>query len=108
MPGSGVRGSLVLRTELDEMYHDAAQAPGSARIALSAELFDPERGAIVARRSFRRSAPAPTYDTQGAVKAFGEALGALLDEVAAWVDDAATKHETGGITDRCFRTSGAC
>ena len=34
--GSGVRGSLMLRTHLVELYHDAVAAPGTARATLSA------------------------------------------------------------------------
>jgi ABC-type uncharacterized transport system auxiliary subunit len=41
---------------------------------------------VLARRSFSRSAPAASYDAPGAVQGFRQALGALLDEVVAWVD----------------------
>ena len=85
---SAVRGDLVLSIYLAELYHDAASAPGSAHISLTAELTDPARRMLVARRSFNASAPAASYDAPGAVKAFNQALGALLDEVTAWVDSA--------------------
>ena len=88
---STVRGELVLSIYLAELYHDAAAAPGSARISLTAELTDPVRRALVARRSFSASAPAASYDAPGAVRAFNQALGALLDEVSAWVDGAAPR-----------------
>jgi cholesterol transport system auxiliary component len=81
------KNSLVLRTHLEEIYHDAAQPPGAARIVLSAELVDPSRNAVLAQRTFRHAAPAPTYDAQGAVQGFTQALGALLDEVVAWVNE---------------------
>jgi len=88
---STVRGELVLSLYLAELYHDAAANPGSARIALTAELTDPARRVLVARRSFSASAPAASYDAPGAVRAFNQALGALLDEVSAWVDAAAPR-----------------
>jgi cholesterol transport system auxiliary component len=87
--GAGSDG-LVLRTRLEELYHDAANAPGSARIVLAAELLDPARGEI-ARRTFSQSAPAPSYDAPGAVQAFRQGLGALLDEVIAWLDEHAPR-----------------
>jgi cholesterol transport system auxiliary component len=87
--GSGVSGSLLLSTHLEEIYHDAAAAPGSATIRVSAELTDAINARLIARRTFTRSALAPTYDAPGAVRAFGSALGVLLDEIAAWVDEAA-------------------
>jgi len=85
---SGVRGELLLSTHLIELYHDAGSAPGVARVSLSAELTDPARRALVARKSFSASAAAASYDAPGAVKAFHEALGALLDELDAWIDGA--------------------
>jgi cholesterol transport system auxiliary component len=83
---AGVHGNYVLNTHLTEFYHDAAAAPGSARVALTAELVDPVRRVLLARRTFDRSAPAATYDAPGAVPAFNQAVAALLDDVSAWVD----------------------
>ena len=89
--GSGVGGGLVLTTYVEEMYHDAAAAPGSARITLRAELANPGQDGLIGQRSFSRSAQAASYDAQGAVKGFAEALGALLEEVVAWVDETAPR-----------------
>jgi len=83
---AGVHGNYVLNTHLMEFYHDAAAAPGSARVALTVELVDPVRRVLLARRSFDRSAPALTYDAPGAVPAFNQAVTAILDDVSAWVD----------------------
>jgi cholesterol transport system auxiliary component len=85
---SAVRGELVLSTHLAELYHDAASAPGSARVSLTAELTDPARRVLVARRSFSASASAASYDAAGAVQAFNQALATLLDELTAWIDGA--------------------
>lgn len=88
---SGMQGGLLLNTHLSEFYHDAASEPGSARVVLTAELIDPVRRALVARRTFTESAPAATYDAPGAVKAFNAALGAVLDDVSAWLDQTAPR-----------------
>jgi cholesterol transport system auxiliary component len=77
---------LVLTTHLEEIYHDAAERPGTARISLTAELSDPASRRLLARRSFRRAAPAASYDAPGAVQGLRQALGELLDDVAAWVE----------------------
>lgn len=82
----GPQRGPVLSTHLEEIHHDAAQPPGTARIAISAQLVDPAGGAVLARRSFSRSAPAASYDAPGAVQGLRQALGALLDDVVAWVD----------------------
>lgn len=84
------RNGAVLRTHLEEIYHDAAKPPGTARIGLSAELMN-GRGEVIARQSFNQSAPAPSYDAGGAVQAFRQALARLLDEVVAWVDEHAPR-----------------
>lgn len=87
---SGVRGQLLLRTHLAEIYHDAVSLPGSARVTLTAELSDPAGRIPVARRTFSASRPVPSYDAAGAVQGFGQSLGAVLDEVAAWTAKAGT------------------
>ena len=88
---SAVRGELVLNVFLTELNHDAAVDPGSGRVALTAELTDPAGRKLVARRSFATSASAPSYDAPGAVQALNQALGALLDELVAWVDESAPR-----------------
>jgi cholesterol transport system auxiliary component len=82
---SQVRGALLLSTHIEEIYHDATERPGNARITLTAELADPGRQALVARHTFSRWAPAASYDAAGAVQGFNEAVGPILDDVVAWV-----------------------
>lgn len=86
---SGVRGGLLLRTHLVELYHDAASPPGLARVMLTAELSDSAGRTLLAQRSFSGSVPVATYDAAGAVQGLGQALGPLLDEVASWAAQAA-------------------
>ena len=88
---SGVQGSLVLNTHLAEFYHDAATAPGSVKVTITAELMDSTQRVLLARRTFERSAPAATYDAPGAVRAFGNAVTAALDDIAQWVDASAPR-----------------
>jgi cholesterol transport system auxiliary component len=83
---SPVRGELLLSTHLADLYHDAASQPGVVRITLTAELTDPLKRVIVARKTFNASAPAASFDAPGAVQGFNQALATLLDEVSAWVD----------------------
>lgn len=88
---SGVKGQLVLSTHLAEFYHDAATAPGSVKVTVTAELTDPVRRVSLARRTFERSAPSPGYDAPGAVQAFNVAVALLLDDIAAWVEVSAPR-----------------
>jgi ABC-type uncharacterized transport system auxiliary subunit len=88
---SGVKGHVVLGTHLAEFYHDAAAAPGSVKVTVTAELRDPVRRESLARRTFEKSAPVATYDAPGAVQAFNVAVTALLDDIAAWVEVSAPR-----------------
>jgi cholesterol transport system auxiliary component len=85
-PGGVPIGGLRLDSRLEEIYHDAAEQPGTARITISAELVDPDSRAVLARRTFTRSAPAASYDAPGAVRGFNQALAALIGDIEAWVD----------------------
>jgi ABC-type uncharacterized transport system auxiliary subunit len=58
---------------------------------LTATLLDPARRAIVARRTFTRSAEAASYDAAGAVQAFNRAVAGVLDEVVGWLDASAPR-----------------
>jgi len=73
-----------IETSVEEIYHDAAEAPGTARITVNAQLVDLATREIVARRTFTAAAPASSYDAAGAVHGFSQALGLLLDDMAAW------------------------
>jgi ABC-type uncharacterized transport system auxiliary subunit len=88
--GGGPAGGLRLNTHLEEIYHDASEQPGTARITITAELVDPVNRAILARRTFTRSAPAAAYDAPGAVRGFNLALAALIGDIEAWVGAEAT------------------
>jgi cholesterol transport system auxiliary component len=87
---AGVRGDLVLHTHLEELYHDAATHPGSARISVSAQLAD-SHGRLVAAERFSSAAPAGAPDAAGAVAAANRATEQVLDRIAAW----AAGHQAG-------------
>jgi ABC-type uncharacterized transport system auxiliary subunit len=89
--GAGVSGEIVLATHLSEFYHDAAIAPGSVLITMTAELTDATRRVLLGRQSFTRMAPVVTYDAPGAVQAFNSAVATLFDDVSAWVDATAPR-----------------
>jgi len=82
---SGASGTLLLRVHLDELYHDAVTPPGAARVALTAQLIDAGSRALIDRRAFTATAPAKSYDADGAVAGIRAALDQVLDEVVGWV-----------------------
>jgi cholesterol transport system auxiliary component len=86
---SGVRGSLLLRAQLVEMYHDVSTEPGEVDVTLDVSLSDPATRVLVARRSFVAAVPVASADAVGAVHAFDLALTRILDDVAAWTSERA-------------------
>jgi len=84
-PGSGLRADLALRTHVEEMYHDAVSRPGTVHVVLVATLEDAAKREVIARQEFRRSAAAASYDARGAVSAFDQAVGEVLNDVVGWV-----------------------
>ena len=80
---AGVRGDVILRTRLEELYHDATSAPGRVTIAVSAELVD-GAGRRVAERRFSRAAPVEKENAAAAVEAANRALTGVLDDIADW------------------------
>ena len=85
--GRGPTGDdeYVLVTHVNEIYHDAVESPGSARVSLEADLVLAKSKQIVASRTFTGAAQASSYDATGAVQGFDYALRALLDDLVAWV-----------------------
>ncbi len=81
--GASQRGP-ILATQVVEIYHDAIQQPGAARIEIAAQLVDPVSRAVIAQRAFIATAPATSYDAAGAVAGISRALGAVLDDIVAW------------------------
>jgi cholesterol transport system auxiliary component len=82
---SGMRGSLLLRTRLVEMFHEAAASPGQVQVVLAAEVVDPDGRTVYAKKTFSATAPAMSFDAAGAVQAFDGVVGTLVDDVVDWV-----------------------
>ncbi|HVO07245.1 MAG TPA: ABC-type transport auxiliary lipoprotein family protein [Burkholderiaceae bacterium] len=81
---SGVNGTILLRVQLDDLYHDATTSPGVARVVLTAQLSDPLRRTLIATRTFAATAPATSYDADGAVAGLRQALDLALDDLVTW------------------------
>ena len=79
-------GRYILTTHLVEIYHDAAQAPGSVRVTITAGLVDRTDRSRMSHRTFTREVPSRSHDAAGAVASLDEATGALVDEIVDWAD----------------------
>lgn len=90
---SGVKGDLILHTRLEELYHDA-RAPGSVKIAVSAELVDAGGRLVGERQRFSRSVAAGSENAAGAVEAANRALTEVLDDIAGWIEGSRPRPAT--------------
>ena len=81
---SGVKGDWLLNLRLDELTHDARQAPGVVRLRLSADLVDWRQRTLLARRAFVQEVPVRTQDAAGAAQAANNAVTRLLDDMQSW------------------------
>jgi cholesterol transport system auxiliary component len=86
---AGVRGDVVLRTRLEELYHDAASTPGRVTIVVSAELVDTSGRRVGEPQRFARSVPTRAENAGAAVEAANRAITEVLNDIAAWCDTAA-------------------
>jgi cholesterol transport system auxiliary component len=101
---AGVRGDLILRTRLDELYHDASSAPGRVTIEVSAELVDAAGRRLGDGRRFTRSVPTRAANAAAAVEAANRAVTEVLDDIAAWCDRAAREERpTASTVSLLFR-----
>lgn len=83
--GDGSRAELYLRLVVDDFFHDAAAEPGTVRVAFSAELVDVATRQRLGREHFSQAVAVGEANAAGAVAAFDAAVGAALDDLAAWL-----------------------
>jgi cholesterol transport system auxiliary component len=88
---SGTRGDLMLSAVVLDLHHDAQKPPGSAYLAVAAELVDLRSRALLARRSFVAQVSVPDENPAAAVAAFDAAVTRLLDELLPWLEGEAAK-----------------
>lgn len=87
---SGIRGDLLLTLRLEDFTHDA-RPPGQVRVQVVVDLVDWSTRRLVERRTFVQTAPTATNDARGAAAAANVATTALLDEMALWLSEVASR-----------------
>lgn len=96
---NGVSGCR-LALDLDELAQvfDSPQR-SSVQLEMRASLMPPRGDAVLARKVFAVTRPAPSADARGGVAATSVALQALADEMAAWLT--AVARQSPEIARRC-------
>lgn len=83
--GSGVQGDYQLNFRLLDFFHDAAQTPGSAHVALEAELVQRSSARLIGQQVFVADVPLARQDAAAAAASLGQASGQVLDALIAWL-----------------------
>lgn len=85
--GQPIAADWLLALGVEAVYHDVAVEPGTARLALRAELIDRRARTLAARRTFEAAVPVERADSAAAAAAFGRAVADLFDALVPWLDE---------------------
>jgi len=83
--GAGVQGDYQLNIRLLDFFHNAAQSPGSAHVALEAELVQRSTARLVGQQLFVADVALAQQGAAAAAAGLGQASGQVLDAVIAWL-----------------------
>jgi cholesterol transport system auxiliary component len=87
LAGDPMRADWLLTLGVDTVVHDVRAAPGTARLAITAELFDRRTRTRVATRRFEAVEPSARADSSAAAQAMAVAVGRAYDELVPWLED---------------------
>jgi cholesterol transport system auxiliary component len=82
--GSGITGDFELLLDLRRFDSDYAAGGPAAVVEVGAQLVATASSQVVARRTFRASAPAAATDVGAVSRAFGQALGSVATDLVGW------------------------
>ncbi len=83
--GAGVQGDYQLNFRLLDFFHDAAQTPGSAHVALEVELVQRSTARLLGQQVFVADVPVASETAAAAAAGLGQASGQVLEAVIAWL-----------------------
>lgn len=84
--GDPLRGDWLLTLRVDRLEHDIATVPGTAHVALTAELFDRRQPGRIARQQFNSEATVASADSAAAAQAMSRALAQNFNALLPWVE----------------------
>jgi len=89
--GQPIAGDWLLAVGVEAVYHDVATEPGTARLALRAELIDRRARSLAARRTFEATVPVERADSAAAAVALGRAAADIFDALVPWLENELTR-----------------
>jgi ABC-type uncharacterized transport system auxiliary subunit len=83
--GAGVQGDYQLNIRLLDFFHNAAHTPGSAHVALEAELVQRATARLIGQQLFVADVALASQDAAAAAAGLSQASGQVLDAVVVWL-----------------------
>jgi cholesterol transport system auxiliary component len=93
--GAGLGAALRLETEIVALQQEFSAHPSQLRFMLRAQLLDLAERRVLASAAFEAVEAAPSDDPYGGVIAANRAMARVLDEIAKWCDENATRRASG-------------
>lgn len=88
--GSGVAGDLLANVMVNDLLHDLTGGePGAGRVDLTIELVDRPTRKLLGRKRFTAANPAAAANSSAAAAALNRSVSQVLDQAAAWIEQAA-------------------
>ncbi len=84
--GDPMRSDWLLTVGISSLHHEVSSEPGSAKLALTLELFDRRSRQRVARQRFDAEVPAKFASAAGAAQALSQALTQSFDALLPWLE----------------------
>ena len=93
--GGSLDAALRLETEIVALQQEFAAHPSQVRFTLRAQLLDPAARRVLASSAFEAVETAPSDDPYGGVVAANRAVARVVEEVAQWCGENATRRASG-------------
>lgn len=93
--GESLAAALRLETEIVALQQEFTAHPSQVRFTLRARLLDLAERRVLASSAFEAVEAAPSDDPYGGVIAANRAVARVLDEVAKWCGENATRRASG-------------
>lgn len=84
--GEPLRGDWLLTLSIETLHHDVAAPPGTARFAMTAEIYDRRNRSRLARQQFTAQVATARADSAAAADALSRAFSTSLDEMLPWLE----------------------
>lgn len=88
---NGADANIILRTRMQELYHDLTTNPPVVRVVISATIMDGHSKNEIGRNIFEKNLQVTQNNVEGALHGFDQAIDEIIKEIIRWLALANTK-----------------